>query len=325
MKQGSLKAHQNSAGIGVSATALPFDHGAHSREIRESDIPVLAELLGRGLGYPSAYYLRVLDQLTERPVPSGLPRYGYLLESGTTIVGAILLIFTQVQLPNESTIRCHVTAWYVEPGYRAFAAIFFSKALKHKGVTYLNISARPSAFRFLELHGFSKYANGQFLAIPTLNAALGSSNQAKVAGVETIPIGYFKSVEQDLLLTHAKYGCLSLWCMTPERAYPFVFHARYFKGFIPGLQLIYCRDVEDFVRFAAPIGLFLAARGKFLVRIDSNGPIPGLFGRYFEGLEPRYYKGPKPRLGDLAYTQTVMAPSIRRKWHVLSRLDRTLT
>jgi hypothetical protein len=39
-----------------------------------------------------------------------------------------------------------------------------------------------------------------------------------------------------------------------------------------------------------------------MVRIDSNGPIPGLIGTFQLGADPRYYKGSKPRLGDLAYT-----------------------
>jgi hypothetical protein len=37
-----------------------------------------------------------------------------------------------------------------------------------------------------------------------------------------------------------------------------------------------------------------------------------LIGKYIDGMEPRYYKGPKPRLGDLSYTQAVMCPHLRR-------------
>jgi hypothetical protein len=285
-----------------------------SREIADSDISRLADFLGRGLGYPSSYYRRILDRLAQRDPPTGLPRYGYLLETDNAIVGAILLIFAEMKLPEITTIRCHVTAWYVDPDYRIFGAIFYSKALNHKGVTYLNISARSSARPFLKLQGFSKYANGQFVAIPALTAAFTSSaGQVDVVGADTIPKLHLEPLEKELLLAHAGYGCLCLWCTTSERAYPFVFRKRYFKRLIPGLQLVYCRDIEDFVRFAGPIGSFLARRGQFFVRIDSNGPIPGLIGKYFEGMEPRYFKGSKPRLGDLAYTQLAMTPFVRRE------------
>jgi hypothetical protein len=68
--------------------------------------------------------------------------------------------------------------------------------------------------------------------------------------------------------------------------------------------LIYCRDIADFVRFAAPLGRFLALRGEFLLMLDANGPIPGLVGRFFRDKMPKYFKGQQqPRLGDLAYTE----------------------
>jgi hypothetical protein len=78
---------------------------------------------------------------------------------------------------------------------------------------------------------------------------------------------------------------------------------------MPGAQLIYCRDVNDVVRFAKPIGRYLAARGLFLVSIDANGPIPGMIGTHLAGKSPRFFKGQAcPRIGDLAYTQMAMFP-----------------
>jgi hypothetical protein len=293
-----------------------------SREIKCSDFSSLAEFLGRGLGYSTQYFLQLLERLAQHSTPAGFPKYGYLLENGNALVGAILLIFTKVPSPGGCTIRCHVTSWYVDPYFSPFATLFFSKALDHNEVTYLNISARPAARPFLKLQGFSKYANGQFLAIPLLSFTTANvNNQVEIVAGDTVPTGDFESFEQDMLLAHARFGCLSLWCATPERAYPFVFQKRYFKGFIPGVQLVYCRDVADLVRFAQPIGSYLALRGQLFVRIDSNGPIPGLTGKYFDGIEPRYYKGPKPRLGDLAYTQAVRIPyqHRRRRWLARTR------
>jgi hypothetical protein len=70
--------------------------------------------------------------------------------------------------------------------------------------------------------------------------------------------------------------------------------------------LAYCRDLEDFVRFAGPLGRFLAWRGFPLVVLDSNGPIRGLVGTY-SAAYPKYFKGPdQPRLGDLAYSERVV-------------------
>ena len=44
-----------------------------------------------------------------------------------------------------------------------------------------------------------------------------------------------------------------------------------------------------------------------MIIVDSNGPISGLLGKYFDGVAPKYFKGPSPpRLGDLAYTELAM-------------------
>ena len=75
---------------------------------------------------------------------------------------------------------------------------------------------------------------------------------------------------------------------------------------MPFAYLAYCRQVDDFVRFAGPLERFLAWRGFPLVVLDSNGPVKGLVGRYFDGA-PKYFKGPdRPRLGDIAYSERVM-------------------
>ena len=83
-----------------------------------------------------------------------------------------------------------------------------------------------------------------------------------------------------------------------------MFRTRLVKSAIPCAQLIYCRDIADFVRFAGPIGRFLALRGRPLVIVDANGPIAGVAGTYRRGTAPKYFRGPlRPRLGDLAYTE----------------------
>lgn len=277
-----------------------------SRTISEHDLFAVANLLGDGLDYDSRFYLHVLTCLIKHPTPNGFPKYGYLLEHDGRLVGAILLIFTRLQIGQETTLRCHVTNWYVKPNYRAYAALFFIKALGHKDVNYLNISALPAAQPILDIQGFSKYSRGQFFALPALHLMSGSAD-ARIINVNSVPDVPFKAFERELLLDHAKYGCISFWCATQEEAFPFVFRTHLTKKLWPDVRLIYCRDVQDLVRFARPIGLFLARQGKFIVRIDANGPVPGLRGKYFDQIEPRWYKGPiQPRLGDLAYTQFAM-------------------
>ncbi len=267
----------------------------------------MALLLARG--FPDRdrrFWLGVFARLRDRSTPAGHPRYGYLLECDGTPVGVILLIFSKIQSVPDFTTRCNVSSWYVEPAFRSYASPLVSQALKAKDVTYLNITAAPNTRATVEAQGFSRYSNGVFVAAPLLNFR-GGDARAKVLPVAAYPDASFEPLERNLLSDHAACGCISLWCMTSESAYPFVFRPRVIKGFIACTQLIYCRDIEDLVRFAKPIGMFLAKRGRFFVIVDSNGAIPGLVGKYLHGRMPKYFKGPdRPRLGDLSYTEAAL-------------------
>ena len=312
MRSADTKAGMNTA-LDFSAfrplTSAPSP-GFHLRvrEITEADHGRVARLLAKGFQRPVWYYAQALRRLSLHPTPPGLSKYGFVMEADGITVGAVLLIFSAVRSGGNTQTRCNITSWYVEPAYKSYAAVFTSRALRHKDVTYINVSARPAARPIIKAQGFRTYSHGQYVAIPALHAGP-ADGPARICGIDTPPDVPFETTDQRLLSAHAEFGCMSLWCVTKERAYPFVLLPRLFKRLVPGVQLIYCRDIKDLVRFAGPLGRFLALRGKLVVSIDSNGPIPGLIGKYIEGKSPRFFKGPAPpRLGDISYTQAAMFP-----------------
>ena len=282
-------------------SALP---AIRCRQIDESDVPAVAELLRHG--FPNRnrqFWQRALNELTRREPPPGLPKYGYLLETDGVLVGAILMICSAMRVGDKLAPRCNLSSWYVEPAFRTYAPLLVSHALRHKEVTYMNVSAAPHTWPIIEAQGFSRYSDGIFVCLPALSRTSGSE-KVEVFGAAAPPRMVIDAFEQDVLLQHAEHGCISLWCVSAGRAYPFVFRPRLVKGFIPCAQLIYCRDIADFARLAGPIGRYLARRGRTVVIVDANGPIPGLIGIFRHGSKPKYFKGPqRPRLGDLAYTE----------------------
>ena len=178
-----------------------------------------------------------------------------------------------------------------------------SQALRHKEVTYTNVSAAPHTWPIIEAQGFSRYSEGIFVCLPALQRGP-AGEKVQVVAADASPVVAVDAFERDILLQHAEHGCISLWAVSGGRAFPFVFRPRLVKGFIPCAQLIYCRDLADFTRFAAPIGRYLARRGRAVAIVDANGPIPGMIGIFRSGSKPKYFKGPqRPRLGDLAYTE----------------------
>jgi len=284
---------------------MPSLPKVRSRQIEEADIDGVADLLTRGFRVRSCGYWRgALGRLGSHPTPAGLPKFGYLLESDGVPVGVLLLIFSSIPTRDGVTTRCNVSSWYVDPAFRSQAPLLVSQALKRENVTYVNISPAVHTRPIVEAQGFSRYSSGQLVALPALSRSAGG---ARVVGIETPPEAHFEPSELELLSVHQEYGCLSLWCVTRERAHPFVFMPRRVKGVIPCAQLTYCRDIEEFVRFARPLGTYLAGHGRPFVIVDADGPIPGLLGVYRDGKAPKYFKGPqRPSFGDLAYTEAVM-------------------
>jgi hypothetical protein len=303
----AAKAADGRVGLMVDASGSPAPARIRARQIGASDIDRVVDLLARGFpSRPRRFWAGVLARLTEHATPAALPKYGYLLESGGSPVGVVLLIASAMQTGGSSTIRCNVSSWYVEPAFRSYASLLAAKTLGHDNVTYLNLTAAPHTRPIVRAQGYSQYSTGIFVAMPALQVF---SREAGVRLVEARrhPDADCDPFECDLLLEHEGYGCLSLWAVTSDGAYPFVFRPRVVKGVIGCAQLVYCRDLDNFVRLAGPIGRYLAARARFLIIIDSNGSIPGLAGKYLADRMPKFFQGPdRPRLGDLAYTEVAM-------------------
>jgi len=262
-------------------------------------------------GFPErarAHWTRGLQRMLEHATPAGFPKYGYLLEADGRPVGVILVIFASVIVNGQTSIRGNVASWYVEPAFRGYATMLTSHAQAHKNVTFLNISPAPRTWAILEAQGYARYCSGQFFALAALSArSLGARVQEVLPNIHSGDD--LSAYETELLLAHASYGCISLTCSEQNRRHPFVFmrcRHRWKIGSLPYGLLVYCRNLEEFVRFAGPLGRFLAWRGIPTVFIDSNGPIPGLIGKMVD-MGPKFYRGPHPPyLGDLAYTERVM-------------------
>jgi hypothetical protein len=277
------------------------------RQIADHDVNDVVELLTRSFAprRSRAFWQKVMARLAAHATPPGAPRYGYMLDDGSGPVGAVLMISAATPAGDGMQVRGNVSSWCVEPAFRSYASLLISQAISRKDVTYLNLTPEPHTRPILKAHRYTGYSAGVFVAALPLHV-FARGPHARILPADATPHASFTAFERQVLLDHAGYGCAALWIETEERAYPFVFRLRSLKG-IPGAQLVYCRDVDDCVRFAGPLARYLIRRGRPLLLIDANGPIPGLIGKYFHDTMPRYFRGPqRPRLGDLAYTEIAM-------------------
>jgi hypothetical protein len=281
------------------------------REITEADLDAVADLLTRGfVGRSRDYWMQGLRRQAEREVPNGYPRFGYMLDNCGAAAGVLLLLYTSRIKDGEPAIQCNLSSWYVDPAFRNYAPLLTKIAQKNKEVTYLNISPATWTWPIIETQGFASYCSGLFFSIPAL------SRVARGMTVETIApdagsIDGLADTEAELLTRHARYGCLSLVCRTPNGGtFPFVLlPMRIRRGWIapPAMQLVYCRDIAEFVECAGAIGRALIRHGKISVILDANGPVAGLTGIFSRARGRKYFKGPhRPCLADLTDTELVL-------------------
>ena len=277
------------------------------RQIAEGDFNDLAALLNKAFScWSHGYWLEGLAHMRDRESPQGFPRYGFLLESGGRIVGVILTIFTAAGEGEARKVRCNVSSWYVEPEFRGHGSPMISQVFKYKDVTVLNVSALVHTWPILKHQGYVRYSEGQMISVPALR--LGPFG-VRVLPYEPSMASRLRDADEAALLAyHAGRGCLSLVCEKDGGLTPFVFLKRPIsKLHVSYVQLAYCRDTADFVRFAGPLGRYLLAHGMPVAALDAEGPVKGLVGRFVKDRVPKFYRGPdRPRLNDLAYTEAVV-------------------
>lgn len=277
------------------------------RKICDSDLESVVDLLVSGFPIRRRkYWADGFARLLARPPVNDFPKYGYLLESDGEVVGVVLMIFSECSTSSGYYIRCNMSSWHVTPKFQGYASLMVSSAVRSRNVTYVNASPAPHTWPIIETQGFRRYCDGQFIAIPALSKPVAGARIARfdLCRKEARALS---DAERSIMVDHVKQGCIALTCAHEGNIHPFVFIPRtLMRGKISCLHLGYCRNTNEFVKFAGPLGRALVGKGRLLVVIDSNGPIPGLAGRYFADLGPKYYKGPiKPRLGDLTYTEGV--------------------
>jgi hypothetical protein len=251
---------------------------------------------------PASYWVGALERMSRRTAIGDYPRYGYALEANGKTVGVILLIFSSRESDAGSYVRCNISSWCVDAEYRACAILLHMAAVKHKEVTYLNISPATHTRPTIEALGFQRFSNGQIFSAPILSGSPGDV-RVRAFGLDGSGSG-LPGNERKILSELAALGCWALICVKDGAAYPFVFQRRVVLRVIPCSHLIYCRGLADFARFAGPIGQYLLFRAGPFCIVDANGSTPGLVGRYFAGRNPKYFKGRFPPIvGDLSDTE----------------------
>lgn len=292
----------------VSETAL------RCRPILRDDVEPVISLLQEGFPYRSRdYWRRGLARHLGRVLPAGYPEIGYLLEADGVAVGVLLTLYTSTEFRDGEGVRCNLSSWYVDPRFRSYATLLDRLPLRRKEVTFLNISPAPHTFALQEARRFTRYCRGQMLVFPLLSRPRADVHIRLVDAED--PLVDVGPSERTLIRDHLAYGCICLIWSDGGPARPLVLQRQKIGsgGLVPKLKLpvlhvIYCRTLDDIARVASALGrLLLRHFGMPWILLDVDQRIAGLAGPFLEGRGVKFTRGPHPvRLGDLAYTETVL-------------------
>lgn len=262
-------------------------------------------------GFPRrdrSFWAAALDQMSRRAGIDGYPRFGHALMVGGRVVGVVLLIYSQrYNKTGNGSVYCNISSWCADKEYRSNAIWLHLASVKHKEVTYTNISPARHTRSTIEKLGFQRFTQGEIFVVPLLS---GPRQDVSVSTYQARDpaSSLLSKIERKILEEHADMGCRSVVCVQDQVAYPFVFRRRrILRGLIPCAQLVYCRNMADFVRFAHAIGRYLVFGFGPICVIDAAESTPSVVGWYYSDHNPKYFKGPsQPSVGDLSYTELAL-------------------
>ena len=282
--------------------------GVRCREVRGADRDAIIGLLREGFPRRDRpYWVAAFERLDAHEPPPGLPRYGFMLESGGAAVGVLLLISAAVPSDGRDIVRSNLSSWYVRPDFRMYASMLVSRVVKLPADTFINVSPAEPTWPTIEAQGFRRFSGGAVAAIPALSLSGFGARVRPIGAAGADELGITDG-ELRLLQDHEAHGCISLCVAAADGARPFVFRRRTFSRFpAPCAHLVYCRRIRDLAGFAGPLGRHLARRGLGWLLVSSDERLDGLAGRRFADRLPMYAAGAiRPRPGDLAYTEAAL-------------------
>ena len=265
------------------------------RLISEADLPAIAELLAFGISERTLSWWRSgLARLALHSSPDGYPRFGYMLEAEGRPVGVHLLICSA----QPSGVRCNASSWFVRKEFRSFATMLMLRATRQLPGAYVSLWPNPrTVVPVIKALGSRTVWQGVYVALPLF--ARGSAD----VHLEPWQDAQLPEADRRLLMDHTAFGCLGVWCRTPDGGHPLIFRRRWLKRRIPCAHLIYCRSLELLEAAAPAIGRMLASRGMPLLLVPADRPLRGMPGHYLPTKLPVYCRGePAPPVADLTYT-----------------------
>jgi hypothetical protein len=172
------------------------------RPITASDLDAVSAFMAeqlKGQG-GAARYRRMLEPRW----PGEQPNHGYLLQAGSSIVGALGAIYSEQVTAGTTRRFCNMTSWCVDPSHRSSSLKLLLALLAQGEYVFTNFSPTPTVAKIIERAGFQPLDTGKVI-LPVLPALLPRSTRVLWRAEQVRAV--LTAADQKIFDDHAEYRC----------------------------------------------------------------------------------------------------------------------
>ena len=248
----------------------------HIRPASSADVERLCLLLHRGFGGNIAVH--DWRQLFEYKWLNAKPNLGFVLTTGSEIVGFLGTIYSKRRMNGATALTCNYTSWYMDGNYRSWALKLLAAALPEADICCTNLSPGSSTQAMFEAMGFRRLESckvilPRFLHIETLR-----SPRPEIIFDRDRIRSLLDDDERVIFDDHAPFDCLYL-ILRDRTEISYLITKRRVRRGRAFSDLLYCSAPDLLVRHLERAKLaILGAQGTLSLEADAR-----LFGK----LRPR--------------------------------------
>ena len=138
----------------------------------------------------------------------GRPNIGFVSESGGTIVGTFVGIYSTRKIGGQDVNLCNLSAWCVHPNFRQHSMALARTILAQTGLTFTAMSATPEAQTLWTNLKLTQLDNHKWITAPVSAGLWAITAKSTAIRLPSLP-SWIGSEVRKLLADHIKIGFLA--------------------------------------------------------------------------------------------------------------------
>jgi len=166
-----------------------------------------------------------------------IPNRGFMLLDSGRVVGYLGTVYSERMTLVGRTLICNLTAWYVEPEYRAQSLGLLAATLGQKEYTFTALTPNATSVSILRRLGFVELSHQFRVYLPVMNLGSLFAGGAQVLTRSEEITPYLNASDRTILEDHLALGCSHV-LLVSDREYGYVVaRRRRLTGRLRGLPI----------------------------------------------------------------------------------------